>query len=581
MGAVLLMGAPWAQAASSSNDFEAAKSADAALRSHKRNLRYRHRYGPVIELWQQAVRLETGPRCMDALRGWADLVALRAHWSGTPEDASSAKAAAVDLRKGKGCRAATSAESRARATPTRSESAWLTRVEAASEAEGWALDLHADGAYAVTRNMLPVGPTLSRVYFDISPMVASREALGTVRVPELSGLKRVRVGQFDAQTVRIVFDVEPGIESRVLSGKSENQGSVKRLRFLGATADHTEAMAVAPAMEQPDADTEHLQAIVEELKRAYPRAEVHAARHDPRVATKPYGRTSSSLQTPKATAKNGSVSSTNDVLRISKVVIDPGHGGRDHGAQGWGGLREKDVNLAIAQQLGRELAQRLGVKVVYTRSRDQYVSLAQRTQFANRAQADLFISVHANAHHNRKVKGVETYYLNTTSDRYARRLARRENTLDPAPMGDIDEGSIDEGESSLPAGALGQDVRLVLADLAMRSATRESKRLAGYVQSSIVGRLRNNFDDIQDLGVKHALFYVLLGARMPSVLVEAGFLTHPEEGRRLGLPRYQSRIAHAVADGVVRFSRERAEIAENLDNATRPAEYAALNGAGD
>lgn len=259
-----------------------------------------------------------------------------------------------------------------------------------------------------------------------------------------------------------------------------------------------------------------------------------------------------------------------DLLSIRKVVVDAGHGGDDDGAIGPRGEREADVNLAIAKKLGAELEARLGIEVVYTRTDDTFVSLRDRTRIANRAQADLFVSVHANAHTKRRVHGVETYYLNTTSNRYAQRLARRENALAEAEPAHAEEapepevGMDEDDVGSLPDGRLGQDLRLILADLAMRSATVESRRLAGYVQTSMVERLRAEHDEVKDLGVKHALFYVLLGARMPAVLVETGFISHRVESRRLVSPAYQQHLAHAIASGVARFADERRAVAERL-----------------
>ncbi len=252
------------------------------------------------------------------------------------------------------------------------------------------------------------------------------------------------------------------------------------------------------------------------------------------------------------------------LLKIRRVIVDAGHGGKDPGAVGPGGVREADVNLSIAKRLGAELSEKYGLEVIYTRSTDHFVSLKARTQIANQHEADLFISVHANAHRNRKVHGIETYYLNTTSNRYARRLARRENLLATHSEDQGLEpgvGMQTEDVGSLPEGKLGQDLRLILADLAMRSAAVESKRLAGYVQTAMVSGLRRQKETVKDLGVKHALFYVLLGARMPSVLVETGFISHAQESLRLADAAYQQHVAQSIARGVMRFAAERADVA--------------------
>jgi N-acetylmuramoyl-L-alanine amidase len=156
--------------------------------------------------------------------------------------------------------------------------------------------------------------------------------------------------------------------------------------------------------------------------------------------------------------------------------------------------------------------------------------------------------------------------LNVTGDRYASRLARRENALEEEE-GESPEPGVGAAEDAgeLPTGSLGQDLRLILADLAMRSATSESRRLAGFVQGSLVGNLRRQHDDVKDLGVKHALFYVLLGTRMPSVLIETGFVTHATEGRRLASDKYQDEVARSIAQGVLRFVEERERLASRDD----------------
>lgn len=249
-----------------------------------------------------------------------------------------------------------------------------------------------------------------------------------------------------------------------------------------------------------------------------------------------------------------------DLLPIRRVLIDAGHGGEDDGAIGPHGLREKDVNLAIATRLGAALRAK-GLEVVYTRASDVFVSLAERTRIAHEFDADLFVSVHANANPRDHVHGIETYYLNTTSHRYSRRLALRENGASgDLELPDPEDPSV-ELAPALPDGDLGRDLRLILADLAMRSATTESRRLAGYVQRSLVHQLSRRYEDVKDLGVKHALFYVLLGARMPAVLVETGFVSHAEESKRLGTTAYQARVADSIAAGVSRFVEERARLA--------------------
>jgi N-acetylmuramoyl-L-alanine amidase len=221
-------------------------------------------------------------------------------------------------------------------------------------------------------------------------------------------------------------------------------------------------------------------------------------------------------------------------------VVDAGHGGHDPGAIGPRGVREKDVTLAIAQRLAKRL-KALGFEVTLTRHDDRYLALEERTAIANTAHGDLFVSVHANAHPRRTRSGVETYVLNVADDRYAARLAARENGLELASA---------EG-----------DAARILVDLNAKASTGASHRLAGLVQRELTAGVRARVGDVRDLGVKSALFYVLLGARMPAVLVETAFISNRVEEQRLASPRYQDEVAGGIARAVRSFARSDARVA--------------------
>jgi len=230
---------------------------------------------------------------------------------------------------------------------------------------------------------------------------------------------------------------------------------------------------------------------------------------------------------------------------IRRVVVDAGHGGHDTGAIGPSGVREKDVTLAMARRLSERL-RATGFEVVLTRSDDRYLALDERTAAANRARGDLFVSLHANAHPRRDQAGVETYVLDVAHDRYAKRLAAREN------------GALaDEGEPSSEA----PEVRMILADLDAKASAEPSRRLAAGVQRELTGGIRAHFGEVRDLGVKSALFYVLLGARMPAVLVETSFISNRAEERRLASPRFQDEVARGVARAVKAFAEHEARVA--------------------
>lgn len=220
------------------------------------------------------------------------------------------------------------------------------------------------------------------------------------------------------------------------------------------------------------------------------------------------------------------------------MVIDPGHGGGDHGTvfrQGARHVAEKDITLLIAREAARALRTR-GFRAILTRNRDRDIPLPSRTALANRLKADVFLSVHLNSTHDRlpgEAEGVETFILNNATDASSRRLARLENSV--------------LGGSRNDAG--GQtDVALILKDLRLDGNLAESKRLACALQTSLVSGRQE-----RDRGVKQALFHVLLGADMPSVLVEAGFLTHPRDRAQMLSPQGRKAIGQAIARAVERY----------------------------
>jgi len=217
-----------------------------------------------------------------------------------------------------------------------------------------------------------------------------------------------------------------------------------------------------------------------------------------------------------------------------KIVLDPGHGGSDPGAQGY--AVEKEVTLAIARSLAGLLRDRLGADVVLTRGHDTTLPLAARTAQANAEGADLFVSIHANASPSRRLHGIETYYLNNTNDRGSIRLAAMENGLD-----------------LITHARRGADLRYILSDLVQVGKMEESIALATAVQRGLVAHLAARYPGVTDLGVKRGPFYVLVGAYMPCVLVETSFLTHPGEGRRLATASYRVAVAEGIYQGIDRF----------------------------
>lgn len=215
-----------------------------------------------------------------------------------------------------------------------------------------------------------------------------------------------------------------------------------------------------------------------------------------------------------------------------RIAIDAGHGGHDPGAKGPSGVLEKQVTLEIARTLATQLRQRYGATVLMTRTTDAYVTLGERNRIANRGKADLFVSIHANAATHAGARGLQTYYLNNATDAAAKKLAARENAASGARQSELDA---------------------ILSTMLQNAFTDDSAALAKHVQQHGVRRLRAAFDRIEDDRVHSALFYVLVGAKSPAILVETAFLSNPEEEQRLRDPAYQRALADGIATGIAAF----------------------------
>ena len=214
-------------------------------------------------------------------------------------------------------------------------------------------------------------------------------------------------------------------------------------------------------------------------------------------------------------------------LMAKTIVIDPGHGGKDPGALGDGRIQEKGIVLSISEKL-KEILTAKGYNVLMTRETDRFIPLKERTQFATRYKADLFLSIHANASENSKANGIETYYLDVSSaDKASEQIAARENA--------------NSGYSI-------QELESLLKGIIQESKSEDSRRLAEHVQRSLVQTTGG-----VDRGVKHARFVVLIGTKVPAILIEAGFVSNSTERQKLVTTAYQSKIAAAIADGVDAF----------------------------
>ncbi len=222
-----------------------------------------------------------------------------------------------------------------------------------------------------------------------------------------------------------------------------------------------------------------------------------------------------------------------------RVMLDPGHGGKDPGAIGPTGLQEKDVVLAIGRMVRDRLRRLGGFDVQMTRDTDVFIPLEERTAMANKAHADIFVSFHINASRNRRAEGVSTYVLSHATDRQSLELAARENGVPIARM---------------------SGVKFIIDDLSTDGRKKESLKLAKTVNNAIVRNVNGRFGRVPDLGLKQAPFYVLVGARMTAVLVETSFITNRSEEGRLRNAEYQATIAGSVVEAI-RFYGERGAVA--------------------
>jgi N-acetylmuramoyl-L-alanine amidase len=318
-----------------------------------------------------------------------------------------------------------------------------------------------------------------RIYVDISGAKIALDSPEPVNMRD-GLIKQVRVGQFDQDTVRVVVEVTSLTEHRAFL-------LPKPFRVV---------------LEFPGSKTATLPVDVVQAKASLP-APASVKNAKPRVAG------------------------------IRKIVLDPGHGGKDPGAIGPGGIAEKDIVLSVAEKLAVKLKKEMGIEVVLTRHDDRFIPLEDRTAIANAENADLFISLHMNASPNSEARGVETYYLDNTSDEASMRLAARENSTSRKNVSDL---------------------QFILSDMTQNMKLEDSVTLAHRLQASLVGTLGNQLADIKDLGVKKALFYVLVGARMPSVLLEMFFITNRNEGRAMSRKDFQDAVTDALYDGIQQYN---------------------------
>ncbi len=354
------------------------------------------------------------------------------------------------------------------------------------------IDLDSPTKY--THHLLKPDPGLNtprRLYVDLEKARVSAEIDSQIPIGD-GLLQRARAGQYTPDSVRVVLD-------------TESLGGYKVF---------------------PLYDPFRIVVDVKRQEEEKPAPPPSAAKAKPVPVRKGIRR----AETPESTASLAKQLG----LSVRRIVIDPGHGGKDPGSYISGGIEEKDVVLSLAKVVADKIHREVGCEVYLTRAEDVFLPLERRTAIANMKKADLFISLHINAHRDSAIHGLETYFLNVTTDESAVTVAARENATSEHNISDLQK---------------------ILNDLLLNTKIHESSRLAHQVQKGMLHQVGSRFNQIRDLGVKQAPFYVLIGAEMPAILVETGFITNPRERKRLLTRTYQETLADGIAEGIKRYIR--------------------------
>jgi N-acetylmuramoyl-L-alanine amidase len=379
------------------------------------------------------------------------------------------------------------------------------------------------------------------------------QALKGMKFPVEDGfLKRVRVGQYKPDVTRIVLDVEK-VQDFFVFPLPNPFRLVVDVHGPPDQAPARTAVAKSTAPKQAESSKTS-----EAAGSAKPSAVTTATRKEPASSEKPTEVAEAKSQAPPVPLKGaepteaGSRTLTRALgLKIGKIVIDPGHGGHDTGTIGPTGLEEKNVVLDVALRLAKILREETSSDVILTRKTDVFIPLEERTAIANEKGADLFISIHANSSRDHSARGIETYYMNFTSDPGALEVAARENASSQESV---------------------HELRDLIKKIALTEKVEESRDFAMQVQRAIYSRLEKATGRQKNRGVKKAPFVVLIGANMPSVLAEISFLSNPRDERMLKRSTYREKIAEALAQGIIDYGQSLGgiKVAQRVSASGRP-----------
>jgi N-acetylmuramoyl-L-alanine amidase len=392
-----------------------------------------------------------------------------------------------------------------------------------------------------------------RVYYDIL------NSIPRLKGPRLYSetvddklLLRIRVAETTKGVTRVVFDLGDDVEPTSSTLTNPNRLIVELRHASGSTptsapTETSGAASSAPpiAIQPPPSTVKPAASLVPATPRPTPPATTPSAAK-PSPTTLPAGKSPAAAPSAAAppapeeiaSAARHTSSGQNSLIRalglkINRVVIDPGHGGHDNGTEGPKGLLEKDLVLDVSQRLGKLIEDRMAAEIIYTRTDDTFIPLEGRTALANEKKADLFLSIHANSSSISKIAGVETFYLNITGTRDALDLAARENASAQTSIFELQD---------------------IIKKITLHDKSEESLEFARRIQAALFSFSAKNIPASKDRGVKSAPFIVLIGANMPSVLAEIGFLSNPREEALLKKSDYRDKLAEALYKGIERYA---------------------------
>ena len=419
-------------------------------------------------------------------------------------------------------------------SPARSGQATLNSVERTVLPDSVRVVLELDREVSYREERLG-GP--ARVFFDLKGVQLPPALMDKVITYPSDIVNKIRIGRHPDHTVRVVLDLSdvPRYSVftlyspfRVVIDAERTLARPAAVPMLAAVPAWPVALPAAVSAMRPPAPIE----VDDSPNTSEPAAVMVAAAPAPRAPV-PAAPAIPPPAGPVANGVGGFSMARQLGLGVSRIVIDPGHGGHDPGVLGKG-LSEAALVLDIALRLEKLLLKEPGVEVVLTRRTDVYIPLEERTAIANRQSADLFLSIHANSSRNDTAKGIETYFLSFASSPEAEAVAARENSASAREMHQLPD---------------------IIKAIALNNKLDESRDLAPMVQESLVTNLGKTNKDIRSRGIKKAPFVVLIGAAMPSVLAEISFVTNKQELQLLKTVAYKQKIAESLQTAVLRYRR--------------------------